>query len=161
MHHRRYVTLLRAACQGRAPATGRIAQMTDLRCYVAYCRQAENFGEHDQSEVRRISLPRTWSYKHLTVLEGERLLEGSRAYCTCKWSHGGTCRRRSSSLCMRRGCSAGPKPPNFLELRQREVRRMHLPGTSVNKPEVWFLTNLAHSPGYLLASIENFEDHPA
>jgi hypothetical protein len=35
------------------------------------------------------------------------------------------------------------------------------PRTPVNKPEVWFLTNLAHSPGYLLASTENFEDHPA
>ncbi len=41
------------------------------------------------------------------------------------------------------------------------LRIKTLPGTSVNKDEVWFLTNLAHSPGYLLASIENFEDNPA
>ena len=52
---------------------------------------------------------------------------------------------------------------NFVELRKAEVqlRRIHLPRPRVNKPEVWFLTNLAHSPGYLLRSIENFEDHPA
>ena len=42
-----------------------------------------------------------------------------------------------------------------------EVRRIHLLGTPVNKAEVRFLTNLAHSPGYLLASTENFEDHSA
>jgi hypothetical protein len=53
--------------------------------------------------------------------------------------------------------------PNFLELRQREVqlRRTNLLGTSVHKPEVRVLTNLAHSPGHLLASTENFEDHSA
>ena len=42
-----------------------------------------------------------------------------------------------------------------------ELPRILLLRGSVNKPEVWFLTNLAHSPGYLLASTENFEDHPA
>ena len=50
---------------------------------------------------------------------------------------------------------------NFGEIPKGEVRRITILGNSVNKPEVWFLTNLAHSPGYLLASTENFEDHPA
>ena len=50
---------------------------------------------------------------------------------------------------------------NFLELRQCEVRRIHILGPSVNKPEVWQEPNSAHSPGYLLVSTENFEDNPA
>ena len=50
---------------------------------------------------------------------------------------------------------------NFRERRKDEVRRILLLRTPVNKPEVRFLTNLAHSPGYLLASTENFEDHSA
>ena len=44
---------------------------------------------------------------------------------------------------------------------RREGPRTLLLGGRVNKHEAGFLTNLAHSPGYLLASIENFEDHPA
>src|SRR5918992_4681324 len=50
---------------------------------------------------------------------------------------------------------------NFGESPKGEVRRIHILGPSVNKPEVWQEPNSAHSPGYLLVSTENFEDNPA
>ena len=42
-----------------------------------------------------------------------------------------------------------------------ELPKTFLLRASVNKPDVWFLTNLVHSPDHLLASTENLEDHRA
>src|SRR5215208_183967 len=59
MHHRRYVTLLRIACQVPPTDTRRIAKRLISAVRWAYCRRVANFGEDDQSEVRTIHLPRT------------------------------------------------------------------------------------------------------
>jgi hypothetical protein len=83
-----------------------------------------------------------------------------------EWFHpsiaSGNSRRSESLYSPLRQLVIGNKPrAGAMQDRGSGRPRTPLLGTSVNKPEVWFLTNLAPSPGYLLTSTENLEDRPA